>query len=78
MKTYLLFGFDTYYPGGGMDDCRGVFSANNDDEAIAKAVELIKVQTRYFIYQLGRLEGDSLTEVDCNLREIFDASGAAK
>lgn len=27
---FLIFGFDTYYPSGGLDDCKGSFNSQED------------------------------------------------
>ena len=63
MNTYLLFAYESYYPGGGMNDCKGVFSAENDEQATAKALEVFKASDPRDNWSLVRLTSDSYVDV---------------
>jgi len=48
MKQYILFAFHTFYPSGGMDDFNSSF--DTEDEAIAKAKELVDDYDEFQIF----------------------------
>ena len=58
MTNFLLFAVPTYYPSGGLHDCRGVFDTRAEAEAeIARLVATSVSHMEYHVLQLPEMIG---------------------
>ena len=59
-KRFLVFGYDTYYPGGGLSDCFGSF------DTIEEAINAINNDKSDYHDVFDRIEGIAVS----NLKEL--------
>jgi len=73
-KRFLLFTSATYYPYGGMDDCKGVFASLNDAVDQATSSDGYSATENMHILEIG----DELTVWECDRTgQVLDAISLA-